>query len=132
MEAKQTVDEMRRIQDYLHYDSMLAVPCLGRTGSLAMLWKADEDLHMQTYTQNHIDALILTNPNLPWRITGFYGKLERHLKHETWALLKNLSTWNSSSWVCIGDYNEILSTKEKDGRVPKSMHLMQEFRRTLL
>ena len=75
METKQTVDEMRRIQDYLHYDSMLAVPCLGRTGSLAMLWKADEDLHMQTYTQNHIDALILTNPNLPWRITGFYGKL---------------------------------------------------------
>ena len=75
VETKQTVDEMRRIQDYLHYDSMLAVPCLGRTGSLAMLWKADEDLHMQTYTQNHIDALILTNPNLPWRITGFYGKL---------------------------------------------------------
>ena len=111
---------------------MLVVPCLGSRGSLAILWKKNVDLHMKTYTQNHIDALILTNLNLPWRITGFYGKLERHLKHETWALLKNLSMWNSSSWVCIGDYNEILSTKEKDGRVPKSMHLMQEFQRTLL
>ena len=111
---------------------MLAIPCLGRRGSLAILWKKNVDLHTKTYTQNHIDALILTNLNLPWRITGFYGKLERHLKHETWALLKNLSTWISSSWVCIGDYNEILSTKEKDGRVPKLMHLMQEFRRILL
>ena len=45
-EDKQTVEEMRRFQNDLHYDSMLAVPCLGRRGGLAMLWKADVDLHI--------------------------------------------------------------------------------------
>ena len=53
---------------------MLAVPCLERRGGLAMLWKNEVDLHIQTYTQNHIDALIMSNQNSPWRIMGFYGK----------------------------------------------------------
>ena len=37
METKQTVDEMRKTQADLKYDSMLAVPCVHRAGGLAML-----------------------------------------------------------------------------------------------
>lgn len=132
METKRTVAEMKWIQKELHFDAMLVVPCLGRRGDLAMLWKDEVDLDIQTYTQNHIDAFIRTNPNVSWRITGFYGKPEEHMRHETWDLLKYLSTRNSTPWLCIGDYNEILFAEEKDGRLPKPMHLMQEFRSTLL
>ena len=46
METKQTVEEMRWIQGELHYDSMLAVPCLKRRGGLAVLWKNEVDLHI--------------------------------------------------------------------------------------
>ena len=34
METKQTVDEMRKTQADLKYDSMLAVPCVHRAGGL--------------------------------------------------------------------------------------------------
>lgn len=75
---------MRSIQVDLPYDAMLAVPFLGRRGGLAMLWKEEEvNLQVQTYTQNNIDALVLIDPMKPWRITGFYGKPEEHLSHET-------------------------------------------------
>ena len=37
METKQTMDEMRNIQADLHYDSMLAFPCVRGAGGLAML-----------------------------------------------------------------------------------------------
>ena len=67
---------MRQVQGELHYDSMLAIPCLGRRGGLAMLWNDEVDLHIQTYTQNHIGTFILTNHNSPWQIIGFYGKPE--------------------------------------------------------
>ena len=123
---------MRWIQNELHFDAMLVIPCSGRRGGLAMLWKEEVDLNIQTYNQNHINALILTKQHMSWRITGFYGKPEEHLRHETWDLLKYLSTRASTPWLCIGDYNEILSTEEKDGRLPKPMHLMQEFRSTFL
>ena len=43
---------------------MLAVPCLGRRGGLAKLWKEEVDLNIQTYNQNHIDALIRTKQNM--------------------------------------------------------------------
>ena len=98
METKRTVEEMRSIQAELPYDAMLAVPCLGRKRGLVMLWKeAEVDLKIETYTQDHIDALILTNPMKPWRIIGFYGRLEEHLRHETWGLLWHLQTRHSYS-----------------------------------
>ena len=56
METKQTVDEMKKIQANLHYDSMIAVLCVRRASGLAVLWKANVELHVQTYSQNHIDA----------------------------------------------------------------------------
>lgn len=65
METKQTVDEMRNIQAELHYDSMLAVPCIRRAGGLAMLWKVRVDLHVQTYSQNHIDTHIMNGSSSP-------------------------------------------------------------------
>ena len=37
MKTKHTVDEMKTIQAGLHYDAMLAVPCIRRIGGLAML-----------------------------------------------------------------------------------------------
>ncbi|KAK9984457.1 hypothetical protein SO802_033982 [Lithocarpus litseifolius] len=127
IETKQTVEEMRRVQGELHYDSMLAISCLGRKGGLAMLWNNDVDLHIQTYTQNHIDALIFIDRNSSWRITGFYGKPEEQLRHETWDLLKHLKSRSSTPWLCIGDYNEILASEEKDGGHPKPIRQMNNF-----
>ena len=132
METKQTVEEMRGVQGELHYDSMLAISCLGRRGGLAMLWNNDLDLHIQTYTQNHIDALIFIDCNSPWRIMGFYGKLEERICHETWDLLKHLKSRSLAPWLCIGDYNEIWALEEKEGGQPKPIRLMNNFRSTLL
>ena len=40
-------------------------------GGLALLWKEEIDLHIQTCTLHHIDALILDNLTKSWRLTGF-------------------------------------------------------------
>ena len=95
METKQTVDEIKLIQADLHYDSMLAVPCVCRAGGLAMMWKIGIDPHVQTFSLNHIDTQIMNNSPTPWRITGFYGRLEAHQKHESWELLRHLNSRDS-------------------------------------
>ena len=90
METKQTIEEMKKIQEDLRYNAMLAVPCIRRTGGLAMLWKSEVSLDIQTYSLNHIDTHILNDPSTPWRLTGFYGKPEDHRKHESWNYLHHL------------------------------------------
>ena len=51
METKQIVDEMKKIQADLRYDNMLVVPCIHKADGLAMLWKKEVNLHIQTYSQ---------------------------------------------------------------------------------
>lgn len=58
MEIKQSVAEMRRIQADLPCCCMVVVPSVRRRGGLALLWIEDVDLHVQTYSPNHMDALI--------------------------------------------------------------------------
>lgn len=57
---------------------MFAVSSKGRSGGLVMLWKDETNLHIQTYSPNHIDALIFEDNNSPWRLTDFYGRPEKH------------------------------------------------------
>ena len=135
METKQTVDEMRNLKEDLHFIGGLVVPCDrswgGRWGGLVMLWKDDVDLHIQTYSPHHIDAIIQINARNPWRITGFYGYPEESHKHESWILLRHLHSRMSMPWVCIGDYNELLSSDEKQGRIEKAFSPMLAFQNTL-
>ena len=118
---------MRKIQADLPYRCMLAVPSIRRSGRLALLWMEEVDLHVQTYTCNHIDALFFNGSNLTCRLTGFYRWPEEQRKHESWQLLKHLHTRISAPWICVGDYNEILSSDEKQGGVPKPLNHMEAF-----
>ena len=121
METKSSVTEMIPIRDELGYRSMLAVPSLRRSGGLALLWKDDIMVDTQTYSLNHIDAKILVSPQVEWRLTGVYGHPEEQRKKETWALLQHLHSRASMPWICSGDFNEILSSDEKSGGVPKPL-----------
>ncbi|XP_050280935.1 pentatricopeptide repeat-containing protein At1g08070, chloroplastic-like [Quercus robur] len=71
---------------------------------------------------------------MPFRnvVACFYGWPEEQRKHELWQLLKHLHTRISTPWLCVGDYNEILSSNEKQGGVPKPLNHMEAFRATLL
>lgn len=84
--TKQSIDEMQRIKEGLPYRGMLAVLSIRRSGGLALLWMEEVNLHIQTFTQNHMDALILNEPNTPWKLTSFYGWPEEQRKNESWHL----------------------------------------------
>lgn len=44
----------------------------------------------------------------------------------------HLNNQASLPWVCIGDFNEILSSTEKNERLSKPLSMMQAFQSTLL
>ena len=111
---------------------MLAIPCIHRASGLAMLWKEEITLHIQIYSQYHINAHIMIDPSNPWRLTSFYGRSKEHRRHKSWSYLRHLHARDSLSWVCLGDFNEILNSAEKQGRLPKPHRLMEAFHNALL
>ena len=68
----------------------------------------------------------------PWRLTDIYGYLEEQMKTETWRLMRHLKNRSILPWLCIGNYNEILHSGEKNGRHPRPLPLMVAFQNTLL
>uniref|UniRef100_A0A2N9HAL6 Reverse transcriptase domain-containing protein n=1 Tax=Fagus sylvatica TaxID=28930 RepID=A0A2N9HAL6_FAGSY len=50
---------------------------------------------------------------------------------ESWSLLKSLGNQNSLPWVCVGDFNEIVSRSEKEGGSLRPEWQMRNFRDAL-
>ena len=42
-------------------------------GGLALFWKRDFNVDIQSFSVNHIDAIINHGVDDAWRFTGFYG-----------------------------------------------------------
>ena len=129
-ETKLNTEEMEWIRVGLKYGSAFVVPSKGRSGGLALLWDEEVDLSITSYTRFHIDAQIKSQEGL-WRFTGFYGHPETAKRKGSWALLKYLKEISPLPWVCMGDFNEILSGDEKAGVHQRPQWQMEDFREAI-
>ena len=116
METKLSQEEMQYKKQELGYTQGLAVSNDGQSRGLALLWKLETMVAVQGFSRWHIDAHITCNKiGTKWRMTGFYGHPVTSKREETWSILESLGHANQLLWLCIGDYNEIVSQFEKSG-----------------
>jgi hypothetical protein len=68
----------------------------------------------QNYSRYHINAIIQdSNLGIWWKFFGFYGHPEANKHKDSWSLLRRFAEFSPNPWLCIGDFNVILSSKEK-------------------
>ncbi|KAH6762363.1 hypothetical protein C2S52_019796 [Perilla frutescens var. hirtella] len=130
METKLQKDELKTwIRDF-YFDDFFVVDCEkdggGRKGGLALLWTSEWTVHVLSSSSHHINADIDN-----WRFSGVYGWAENNLTHLTWDLLRDLCKEGSKSWLCAGDFNEILYHHEKSGGVVREEVRIVNFRMAL-
>lgn len=66
------------------------------------------------YSLGHINGVIFFEAfNCSRKFTGFYGHPEVHKRKESWDPLRHLATLTPASWLCMGDFNEIVEDAEK-------------------
>ncbi|XP_050233384.1 uncharacterized protein LOC126681873 [Mercurialis annua] len=128
METKISRHKLYGIRSQLGFDGIFIVDSVGTGGGLAMLWKGKGAASLLSYSHNHID-LEVTISGLPsWRLTGFYACPERHLRKNSWNLLRRLSQTSHLPWCIIGDFNDLLAQSEKRGRLMHPESCIDNFR----
>lgn len=131
-ETKINKSKVEKVRYKLGMEQSFVVDSLGKSGGLAMLWKSEVNAQLHTYSHNHISLTITPEfGGHPWRLSGFYGNPASDKRKESWNLLRLLSPEYSVAWLCMRDFNEILSNEEKFGSVTRSFSQMESFRSAL-
>lgn len=90
---------------------------IGTKGGLILAWKNGCDVEITACRENFISAVISSNlPQLPWMFTEVYAPTEWHKKELFWRHLAANSDSFNGLWLCVGDFNSILSIEDKNWR----------------
>ncbi|KAK4400699.1 putative ribonuclease H protein, partial [Sesamum angolense] len=131
METKCRSFGIERVKKRLNMHG-LAVDSIGKGGGLALLWDKEVFVDLVSFSRYHMDARVqLREGEDYWRFTGFYGEPDSSKRTVSWDLLIRLSRLSNLPWICIGDYNAILSDTEKEGSVPTPQWQLRSFREAL-
>ena len=76
METKLEKIPMERIGRKVQFNNIFVMPHVNMAGGLALLWREEINLDIQTYFDRHIVAFIYHGVDDTWRLIGFYGDLE--------------------------------------------------------
>ncbi|KAF5472061.1 hypothetical protein F2P56_008808 [Juglans regia] len=129
-ETRLTTREVESCKYKFGFKNCLAISSQGRKGGIALLWDAEVDLSVTSYSMNHVDAVI-KDPNLrrgQWFLTAMYGYPKTHLRYQTWNLLRMLCRANDDPWMVMGDFNEVMYSHEKCGGRPRPDSQLYDFR----
>ncbi|GAU48556.1 hypothetical protein TSUD_405720 [Trifolium subterraneum] len=122
---------LETIRVMLGFDSCLAVDVEGRSGGLAVLWKESSNCSILNYTRNFINLLVDDEQRGEWRLTCYYGYPERNRRSCAWDMMRELGNMSSLHWCIIGDFNDLLSQKDKRGNLPHPNWLCMGFRQVI-
>lgn len=133
MVMKASISQMKKRKNEINQHlQALIVPIDGKNGGLALLWKENVNVRVQSYFHCHIDAIVHdTSVNTTWRATGFYGHLDAAQRSSSWKLLETLNAQLDLPWVVFGDFNEITHIDEKCGWTERDANQMESFRNAL-
>ncbi|XP_074326876.1 uncharacterized protein LOC141664821 [Apium graveolens] len=66
-----------------------------------------------------------------WRLTGIYGEPNRNNRWKTWDLLRTLARDSNLPWCLVGDFNNVVSQRDKKRGDPYPTMLVDGFNKAL-
>ncbi|KAF4397093.1 hypothetical protein G4B88_008939 [Cannabis sativa] len=101
---------------------------VGMSGGLLLLWKEEISVRVDSSSPSHILARVAGKDFFPWTVTCFYGHPDAAQRKFSWELLRNLKEEIIGPWLCVGDFNEVVSLSEKEGGRIRRDVAMEDFR----
>lgn len=114
-ETKLDEKRMQRFRWMLGLTNMVVKKCEGQGRGIAVLWRSGVNVPLRNYSRLHIDMEIKEVDGYVWRFTAIYGESHMDRKEETWLKICELKQQMDMTWMCAGDFNEVLYAHEKQG-----------------
>ncbi|KAJ1296597.1 hypothetical protein BS78_01G314000 [Paspalum vaginatum] len=130
-ETKMREEKVKRFMWPMGYNGCLAINCQGRGEGLALFWSMEHSVSLQSLCPNFIDVHIKQESGVIWRVTFIYGEPKTEQRHVFWDRMRFLKAQWEGPWVCIGDFNEVLSSEEHMGPTNRGESQMRLFRECL-
>jgi hypothetical protein len=132
IETKLRKMKMEQIHCKLGFKNSFVVESVEKSGGLALLWGEEISVDIQNYSNRHINGIITVPNSLAnWKFAGFYGHLDATKRYEAWELLRYLANLSPDPWLCLGEFNEVVSMSEKWGGETKSSSQKGNFKSAL-
>ena len=96
-----------------------------------LFWLSEVCVCLQSLCRNFIDVHIKEESGVIWRVTFVYGEPITEQRYVFWDRLRFLKAQWTGPWVCIGDFNEVLSSKEHLGPTNRGEAQTRLFRECL-
>ena len=132
METRLASGKGKEVWEKCGFSEGWEVSRVGLSGGLILAWLPKQDLRVAFDSQNLIHVNLLDDRGSPLSITFVYGHPDHTKKGVVWQQLKTLKQWAHPSWLCIGDFNQILYKEEKfsfkNGTIPGAEEFQQVLR----
>ncbi|XP_074324401.1 uncharacterized protein LOC141661315 [Apium graveolens] len=131
METISVASRIEELRIKLGFSNCFSVDRIGRSGGLTVFWKMSAKCSIVGYSQNHVDLVFTENNIQKWRLSCFYGFLERARRSQSWELICNLAQLSTLPWCMVGDFNDLLYATDKKGIHPHPEYLMRGFQNAI-
>lgn len=128
MESKNNTVKLETIRCNLGFDNSCYVDPHGLSGGLALWWNKEVEVEVEMTSKNFMHVIITDRSNQKmWAATFVYGCPSRGGREVVWDAIRGIVRSEFLPWVCIGDFNQVLSGSDKMGGHIPSQSMISAF-----
>ncbi|KAH7837746.1 hypothetical protein Vadar_017480 [Vaccinium darrowii] len=119
---------METIRRNLGFNSSSYVDPEGLSGGLALWWNKDVKIEVELISKNFMHVIVTDSLNQKmWAVTFVCGCPSKVGREKIWDAIRDIARFEVLPWVCMGDFNQVLSVGDKLGGHIPSQRLISAF-----
>lgn len=113
METQLAKDKGKMVWQKCGFSNSWEFPREGFNGGLLLASRPRQQVRITYESKNLMHTDLVDNKGNPLAITFVYGHPNHFKREYVWVKLRELKVMSHPNWLCIGEFNQILSTEDK-------------------